>query len=110
VLTGVLAIAFAHQESFHRAFATIAGFLNAVVIAIPVLMLAVKAFENGLRPEREIDRYETYRAGIEAVRREYDDSRTSQSTKRALMFRLEQLAFLEMRDFLRVNDKATFVL
>jgi len=114
LLVGVVAIALSPlalggHESFVHAFAPVSGFFNAVIIAIPVVILATRAIENGLMPEWEIDRYEKYRAGVDAILRKYDASDT-QAKKLHVAREMERLAFDEMRDFLRINDKAIFVM
>jgi hypothetical protein len=114
VLLGVVIIALVEltlsgQEAPTDTFSPVSGFLNAVIISIPVLVLATRAFENGLMPESEIDRYEKYRAGVEGALRQYDESKT-QAERLVAMRQLERLAFEEMRDFLRTNSKSVFVI
>lgn len=102
-------LAFGGHEFFLNTFASVSGFLNAVIIAIPVVILATRTVANGLLPEWEIDRYEKYRAGVEAILRQYDTSDT-QLKKLALMHEMERLAFGEMRDFMRSNDRSIFLI
>jgi hypothetical protein len=80
-----------------------------VIIWLALAALATRAIEQGLQPEREIERYQQYRSGVRAILERYDEA-TSQSAKIAIMREMERLAFDEMRNFLVTNERSSFVL
>lgn len=96
-------------DVFAEIFSLWSGLLNSAIILIPIVILATHAFENGLLPEWEVDRYEKYQAATAAALEQYDVSNT-QAEKIIAMLRMEQLAFEEMRDFLRANNRAIFMM
>jgi len=97
------------HDVFSAVFSQYSGIINAAIIFVPLTVLVTHAFSNGLMPEWEIDRYERYRAGIDSALKQFDAGRT-QAEKLVAMRHLEHLAFEEMRDFLRVNNRALFVI
>ena len=80
-----------------------------VIIWLALAALATRAVEQGLQPEREIERYQQYRSGIRAILERYDEA-SSQKTKIAIMREMERLAFDEMRNFLVTNERSRFVM
>jgi hypothetical protein len=84
---------------------------NAVVIIIwlALVALATRAVEEGLQPEREIERYQQYRSAVRAILERYDEAST-QKSKLEIMREMERLAFDEMRNFLLTNERARFVM
>jgi hypothetical protein len=90
-----------------------AGFhsTNAIVIIIWLALaaLATRAIEEGLQPEREIERYQQYRSAIRAVLERYDDT-SSPRSRLEIMREMERLAFDEMRNFLISGERARFVM
>ncbi len=84
---------------------------NAIVIIIWLALaaLAVRAVEEGLQPEREIERYQQYRSAIRAILERFDAA-SVQKSKLEIMREMERLAFDEMRNFLISNDRARFVM
>jgi len=109
LLVSIIVVVLLSAKDFSHTFAPWSGLLNGAIILIPVIILATRAFEDGLLPETEVDRFEKYEAGTAAIMREFDASKT-QAEKLVAMRRMEQLAFDEMRDFLRANNKAVFVI
>lgn len=79
------------------------------VIWLALAALATRAIEQGLQPEREIERYQQYRSGVRAILERYDEA-TSQNAKIQIMREMERLAFDEMRNFLITNERSRFVL
>jgi membrane protein implicated in regulation of membrane protease activity len=88
---------------FHSAGAIVA------IIWCALAALATRAIEQGLQPEREIERYQQYRSGIRAILERYDEA-PSQNAKIEVMREMERLAFDEMRNFLITNERSRFVM
>jgi hypothetical protein len=84
---------------------------NAIVLIIWLALaaLATRAVEEGLQPEREIERYQQYRSAVRAILERYDEAST-QKSKLEIMREMERLAFDEMRNFLITNERARFVM
>ena len=80
-----------------------------VIIWLALAALATRAIEQGLQPEREIERYQQYRSGVRAILERYDEA-TSQNAKIQIIREMERLAFDEMRNFLITNERSSFVL
>ncbi|MGE5217503.1 MAG: hypothetical protein ACM3SP_10930 [Chloroflexota bacterium] len=72
-------------------------------------MSATRAVEEGLQPEREIERYQQYRSAVRAILDRFDEA-LSQKSKLVVMRDMERLAFDEMRNFLITNERARFVM
>ena len=72
---------------------------SSIAILLALSGLAVRALEQGLQPEREVERYRQYRSALHAVRDRYDQA-ASQSEKIGYMREMERLSFDEMRNFL----------
>ena len=83
--------------------------LNVTVVWIATFALAARAFEQGLQPEREVERYQQYRSAVHSVLERFDAAR-SQSQKLRVMRQMEQLAFDEMRNFLLTHERSHFVM
>jgi hypothetical protein len=109
LLVSIIIVVLLSAKEFGNTFSPWSGLLNGAIILIPVIILATRAFEDGLLPETEVDRYERYEAGTAALLRQFDSSKT-QAEKLVAMRRMEQLAFDEMVDFLRANNRALFVI
>lgn len=103
----VIAVGVALNASF-AAF-LVSNLLNVGIIWIATLALAARAFEQGLQPEREIERYQQYRSSVQAILQRFDASRTEAQQLRA-MRQMEQLAFDEMRNFLLTHERSHFVM
>jgi hypothetical protein len=78
-------------------------------IWIALAALAGRAIEQGLQPEREVERYQQYGSGLRAVRDRFDRAQTP-AEKLQIMIEMEQLAFDEIRNFLITNDRSRFVM
>jgi len=79
------------------------------VIWVAIVALAFRALQEGLQPEREIERYRHYRAGIRAIRDRFDQA-SSPAEKFEVMQEMERLSFDEFVNFLRSNDEARFII
>jgi len=81
--------------------------VGAIVAAL--IGLALRTLQEGLAPEKEIERYSDYRGRVAALRDRFRQS--SDKTERLrLMEELERGAVDEMRGFLRTHQSATFLL
>jgi hypothetical protein len=83
--------------------------LNVVVLWFAVFVLGVRALEEGLRPQREVERYRQYRSALRAVELRMNAASTP-AEKIGAMKQLEQVSFGEMVNFLKANDEARFVM
>jgi hypothetical protein len=83
--------------------------VHIVVIWTAIVALGFRALQEGLQPEREIERYQHYRAGVRAVRDRFDIS-VSPAEKLEVMQEMERLVFDELRNFLRSNHDARFII
>ena len=87
--------------------------LNAVTGTVAILAalvaLGARAIEQGLQPEREIERYQQYRAALRAVLERFDQA-GSHAEKLAVMRDMERVSFDEMRNFLITNERSRFVM
>ncbi len=79
------------------------------VIWIAILVLGLRALQEGLRPGREIERYRHYRAGVRAVRDRFDQAQFT-AEKLEIMQEMERLSFDEFRNFLRSCNDARFII
>jgi hypothetical protein len=86
-----------------------AAWVSVVAIWIALIALAMRAVEEGLQPEREIERYQQYRSALRAILERFDLAQ-SQAAKVRVMQEMERLSFDEMRNFLITNDRARFVM
>jgi hypothetical protein len=80
-----------------------------VAIWIAIGALAIRALEEGLKPDREIERYQQYRFAVRAIRDRYDDAKTW-NEKIEIMKQMERHSYDEMCDFLKTHIKARFIL
>jgi len=69
----------------------------------------VRALEEGLQPEREIERYRHYAAAVKAVRDRFNEAVTPRQ-KLEIMKEMERASFDEMRIFLRASNDARFII
>ena len=102
---------------FGALIATLAGYatlgsspwMHFATLALAVSALAIRALEEGLKPEREIERYAHYKSAVRALRDRFDAARSS-GQKIEVMNEMERLVYDEMCDFLKTQDTARFVL
>ncbi|CAN5164696.1 hypothetical protein BH10PSE7_BH10PSE7_10230 [soil metagenome] len=83
--------------------------LHFITLAVAIVALAVRALEEGLKPEREVERYLHYRSAVRAIRDRYDDA-AEPGQKIEIMQEMERLVFDEMCEFLRTHWRSRFVM
>jgi hypothetical protein len=83
--------------------------LHTAIMWLAIGALAVRALEEGLQPEREIERYRHYAAAVKAVRDRINEASSTQQ-KLEIMKEMERVSFDEMKIFLRSNNESRFVL
>jgi hypothetical protein len=79
------------------------------IIFIAVVALAARAFQQGIQPEREVERYQQYRSAVQSVLDQFDEVDTP-TEKIRIIRQMERLAFDEMRNFLRTHDRSSFAI
>lgn len=80
-----------------------------IIIWVAIAALAVRAIQDGLQPEREVERYQQYRSSVRFVLERFDRA-SSQSEKLQIMQEMERLVFDEMRNFLIAGNRSRFVM
>jgi hypothetical protein len=80
---------------------------SAAIIVIAVVALSTRAVQQGLQPEREIERYQQYRSAVQAILEEFDEADTPYRKIR-VMRQMERVAFDELRNFVRTHDRSSF--
>ncbi|MGE0047103.1 MAG: hypothetical protein AB7J28_02385 [Hyphomonadaceae bacterium] len=84
-------------------------FFHFLTIAFAVTALAIRALEEGFQPQRDVERYETYRYGCRVVRERFGEAKTP-AEKFEAMRQFERLVFEEMKLFMRTSARSRFVL
>jgi hypothetical protein len=98
-----------NTSNFSSAFSPVSGPFNAIIILIAILALVARAFQQGLQPEREIERYQKYKSNVASILERFDAA-TTQGQRIEVMKEMERLSFYEMVDFIITNDDAMFVM
>jgi hypothetical protein len=83
--------------------------VHVLIIWTVIVALAARTFEEGLQPTREVERYTAYRARLGRLLFHFDEASTLSERVR-LMTEVERLVYQEMREFLKTNYEARFVL
>jgi hypothetical protein len=83
--------------------------LHVGVMWAALTTLGLRALEGGLQSDREVERYEQYRANV-VVAMERFDAAESLSTKVETMRAFERMSLEEMRVFLRTHARSNFLL
>lgn len=83
--------------------------VHVVVIWVAIAALSARALQEGLQPEREIERYRHYRAEVRAVRDRFDAA-MGVAEKFEIMQEMERLSFDEFRNFLISSNEARFII
>jgi hypothetical protein len=83
--------------------------VHILIIWTVIVALAARTFEEGLQPTREVERYTAYRARLGRLLYQFDEA-TSVSERVRIMTEVERLVYQEMREFLKTNYEARFVL
>ena len=107
IVLSVCGMAIAGSEFRSEAGSWISTVFSVAIIVIAVVALSARAFQQGLQPEREIERYQQYRSALQSILKEFDDSDT-QNQKLMIMRQMERVSFDEMRNFLRTQDRSSF--
>ena len=102
---GIIALVFGGGHELAKFEAILAS----LTIWIALFALAVRAVEQGLQPEREIERYQQYRSAVRAVLDRFELAK-SQAEKLRVMSEMERLSFDEMRNFLITSSASRFVM
>ena len=85
------------------------AWLEAAVIWTALIALAGRAMEDGFQPQRELERYEQYRANVRVTTERFEAARTY-AAKLEVLRAFERTSLEEMRVFLRTHAKARFLL
>lgn len=85
-------------------------YLRTAAIAVAIIGAALRTIQDGLGLEGEIDRYREYRERIARLLDRFKHSPDDQQRRMRLMEDLEYASVEEMQDFLRMHQKAKFVL
>lgn len=83
--------------------------LEVFVIWTALIALASRAIEDGLQPQREVERYEQYRANIKVARQRLDGAQDL-AAKLEIMRSFERTSLEEMRIFMRTHAASRFML
>lgn len=84
-------------------------YLRTTAIVIALLGVCLRAVQEGLGIEREIDRYKEYRERISLLRDRFKNT-SDEKERLHLMEEFEVVSVQEMQDFMRTHQKAKFVL
>lgn len=87
----------------------VATWLASVAIMVAIATLAIRTLEEGLKPEREVERYRHYQFSVLAVRDRFCAASTPRE-KIQVMEEMERLVFDEMCDFMETHAHARFVM
>src|SRR5579862_4522173 len=91
------------RASMHIGNLDVAILWDMVIIWLAVIALAGRAFEQGLQPGREVERYQHYRSGLRAIGERFENA-PSAAEKVKIMREMERLAFDEFRNFMITNN------
>jgi hypothetical protein len=83
--------------------------VHVLIIWTVIVALAARTFEEGLQPTREVERYTAYRARLGRLLYHFDEAANVPERVR-IMTEVERLVYQEMREFLKTNFEARFVL
>lgn len=72
-------------------------------------VLALRVLEDGLRPRAEVARLANYRGEVAELLRKFSAA-TKPSERLALMERVEEASYRELREFLSLHKEASFVM
>jgi hypothetical protein len=85
------------------------SWLEVAVIWTALIALGGRALEDGFQPQREIERYEQYRANVRVAAERFEAA-TTFAAKLEAMRTFERTSLEEMRVFLRTHARARFLL
>jgi len=87
----------------------VAGILHLAALCLAIAVLALRALEEGLKPDREVERYIKYKSAVQRVRDRFASAKTLWG-KLDAMKDMERLAYDELCDFLRTHHEARFLM
>jgi hypothetical protein len=82
--------------------------LRWVAVFCAVAALGMRTLEDGLQPKRELERYQNYSDDLQDIADRFE--RGSRAEKFRAMIEVEELAYKEMREFLRTANESRFVM
>jgi membrane protein implicated in regulation of membrane protease activity len=106
---GILVLGVPLVSAIGDATSVISIVFSVAIIVIAVVALSARAFQQGLQPEREIERYQQYRSAVQSILEQFDEADTP-SQKIRVMRQMERLTFDEMRNFVRTYDRSSFAM
>jgi hypothetical protein len=84
--------------------------VEAAILAFALAALLVKVFEEGLQPQREVERYEDYLAHCEIAKQKFEAARVQGGPETfQTMLDFERIVYEEMKHFLRTHHRAHFL-
>jgi hypothetical protein len=87
---------------------SVSHIFSIAIVVLAFMGLGVRAFQQGLQPEQEIERYQHYRSAVQSVLEQFQKAETVVE-KLNSMRQMERVAFDEMRNFLLTSDRSSFV-
>lgn len=93
---------------FHQIDSLLFRILNLIIVLIAIAVLAARAVEQGLQPEREVERYQRYLIDVQSILTRFDAA--SRNEKPHIMKEMEWLSFNETQDFLICGERAQFIM
>jgi hypothetical protein len=85
------------------------AWLHVAVLWFAIAVLGARAFEEGLQPSREVERYTRYRAAMQRLETLFDGT-DDPGEKFLIMRDTERVVYQEMRGFLKTHEEATWML
>jgi len=92
-----------------RALGPLSIVFSVAIIAIAVVALAARALEQGLQPEREIERYRQFRTKLNLIQKQFREAKTVDQ-KVSVMRQMESAAFEELVIFIVTHERDNFAL
>jgi hypothetical protein len=83
--------------------------MHALAVGSAILALAGRTLEEGLQPQREVDRLESYLARLEMAEQQFKNTK-SIDVKIAAMRAIEEASVAEMISFLKASQESKFVM
>jgi hypothetical protein len=99
----------ARARQFLGAASAVSIAFGLAIIVIAIVALSARAYQEGLQPEREIERYQQYGSAVQSIREQFKEA-DSPRRKLAVMRRMEHVAFSEMRNFLIAMERSSFAM
>ena len=87
----------------------LASLTHAAMVCLAILLLAVRALEEGFQVHSDVGRYRIYDASLRRMSDRFQSAPTSEE-KRAILIELEETCFDEMVGFLRSHHEARILM